>query len=264
LTTLNPKNVVGKSSFYNGDCRKILPRLDIPDSAGYLIDPDWNNYDMVKSLKLPTRFIAFCDAQYQRDVYKLFGAPLWIFTWDCITSWYVNNRPLRRVKFAFWYGNDYSEYDFNGSHFGNSGKSKTVTNPRSTYQFNPDPRGKHLSDLFRYPITKRGDVVNYEKPLDWIRMLIANCLGDCSVIVDPFAGSGVGARACIQLDIASISIELDSERYKNIVSLAQSVPKMLANNRLHPDVGDSPAQQSLFTPEAGSAEGKSPKPAPRR
>ena len=36
------------------------------------------------------------------------------------------------------------------------------------------------------------------------------------------------------------------------------------NNRLHLDVGDSPAQQALFTPEAGSAEGKSPKPAPRR
>jgi hypothetical protein len=31
-----------------------------------------------------------------------------------------------------------------------------------------------------------------------------------------------------------------------------------------PDVGDSPAQGILFTPEAGSAAGKSPKPAPRR
>lgn len=38
----------------------------------------------------------------------------------------------------------------------------------------------------------------------------------------------------------------------------------LSNNRLHLDVGDSPAQQALFTPEAGSAEGKSPTPAPRR
>lgn len=37
-----------------------------------------------------------------------------------------------------------------------------------------------------------------------------------------------------------------------------------SNNRLHLDVGDSPAQQALFTPEADTAEGKLPAPAPRR
>ena len=36
------------------------------------------------------------------------------------------------------------------------------------------------------------------------------------------------------------------------------------NNRLHLDVGDSPAQQALFTAEADTAEGKLPAPAPRR
>ena len=256
MTTLNPKNVVGNARFYNGDCRKILPKLDIPESAGYLIDPDWNNYEMVTSLKIPKRFIAFGDAQYQRDVYKLFGAPLWIFTWDCITSWYVNNRPLRRVKFAFWYGNDYSEYNFDGAHFGNAGKPRTISNPRSTYEFQPDPRGKHLSDLFRYPITKRGDTVNYEKPLDWIRMLVANCLGSCSVIVDPFAGSGVGARACIQLGIPSISVEIDKARYKNIVSLAQSVPQMLANTACSGRLDSSASQSSFIADESSSSKAR--------
>jgi hypothetical protein len=36
------------------------------------------------------------------------------------------------------------------------------------------------------------------------------------------------------------------------------------NNRSHLDVGDSPAQKALFTPEADTAEGKLPAPAPRR
>lgn len=39
---------------------------------------------------------------------------------------------------------------------------------------------------------------------------------------------------------------------------------MPSNNRLHLDVGDSPAQQALFTPEADTAEGKLPAPTPRR
>lgn len=33
---------------------------------------------------------------------------------------------------------------------------------------------------------------------------------------------------------------------------------------LAPDAGESPAQQALFTPEAGSAAGKLPTPTPRR
>ena len=37
-----------------------------------------------------------------------------------------------------------------------------------------------------------------------------------------------------------------------------------SNKRLHHDVGDSPAPQSLFTPEADTAEGKLSAPAPRR
>ena len=41
-------------------------------------------------------------------------------------------------------------------------------------------------------------------------------------------------------------------------------PATPSNNRLHSDVGESPAQQALFTPEADSAEGKLPAPAPRR
>jgi len=43
-----------------------------------------------------------------------------------------------------------------------------------------------------------------------------------------------------------------------------TVDRALSNNRLHLDVGDSPAQQALFTPEADTAEGKLPAPAPRR
>ena len=88
-------------------------------------------------------------------------------------------------------------------------------------------------------------------------------------IFDPFMGSGTTGIACMKLNRDFIGCELEPKYYsiaeKRIKSAAlQPALFTPSNNRLHPDVGDSPAQGSLFTPEAGSAAGKSPKPAPRR
>ena len=47
-------------------------------------------------------------------------------------------------------------------------------------------------------------------------------------------------------------------------AMAQQWGSLAFQHCVNSDVGDSPAQGSLFTPEAGSAAGKSPKPAPRR
>ena len=88
-------------------------------------------------------------------------------------------------------------------------------------------------------------------------------------VFDPFMGSGTTGVACLQTGRHFLGCELKAEYF----SIAESRIKSAAlqpglptpsNNRLHLDVGDSPAQQALFTPEADSAEGKLPAPAPRR
>ena len=104
-----------------------------------------------------------------------------------------------------------------------------------------------------------------QKPIKFMRHLLQKFVPAGSVVFDPFSGSGSTLAACRDLGYEAVGCEL-SEKWcgVSVERLAQQSLFTLPNNRLHSDAGDSPAQGSLFTPEAGSAAGKSPKPAPRR
>ncbi len=181
-----------------------LARVD-DGAATLFFDPEW---DAMPSMLARASTLAFCDGQRAADVIRLYGAPTWVFAWDCVSSWYTPNRPLRRMKLCLWYG-DIATYDPDGAHYGDAGEEREVFNSRGSYTFKPDPRGKHLSDVFSLPITKlHADSEHaHSKPLDWIRMLLGNCSsGD---VLDPFLGSGTTLLACEQLGRRCRAIEID-------------------------------------------------------
>lgn len=151
--------------------------------------------------------LVFTDGARMGDAIKLFGAPLWVFTWDCVSCWYTPNRPLRRTKHCLWYG-DLSKYNFDGWHYGDAGEVREVWNTRGGYTFTPDPRGKHLADLYQEPITKlhAESEHSHSKPLTWITLLVANCA--TGIVLDPFAGSGTTLIACEQLARQCRAVEL--------------------------------------------------------
>lgn len=170
-----------------------------------IFDPPWQ-----LGIKMNPRrnTLAFSDGQRFGEVMQLFGNASWMFVWDCVSSWFTPNRPLKRIKVCVWFG-DITRYNQDGSHYGDSGEQRTISNTRGSYTFIPDPRGKHLSDLFSTPITKLhsdGDH-SHGKPIDWVRMLIANCTeGD---IFDPFLGSGTTLIAAEQLGRKCYGVELN-------------------------------------------------------
>jgi len=89
------------------------------------------------------------------------------------------------------------------------------------YDFVPDPRGKHLSDVFQMGITQFGKQHKHEKPLDWIRLLVGNCLvGD---VYDPFTGSGTTFVACEQLGRRAFGVEIEP---KNVALTLQRLCEM--------------------------------------
>jgi len=191
-----------------GDCCQTL-----------LFDPPW---DAGISMVARDSTLAFCDGQRIADIVTMFGAPTWAFSWDCVSSWYTTSRPLRRMKMCLWYG-DLDRYDQDGSHYGEPGESRTVTNTRGSYEYTPDPRGKHLSDLFVAPITKLHSESehSHSKPVAWVRMLIGNCtFGD---IYDPFAGSGTSliaaeqlGRKCYGMEISPAYCDVIVKRWENL------------------------------------------------
>lgn len=181
--------------------------------SNLFFDPPWNiDYPKIECENI----LAFTDCQRASDIIGIYQSPSWIFIWDCVSSWYTPNRPLKRAKLALWYG-DISNYDFNGSHYGDAGEARTVFNTRGSYEFKPDSRGKHLSDVFNQPITQlhKDSQHSHSKPIDWVRMLIANCFPD-GIVYDPYAGSGTCLIACEQLNRPCISVEL-SPQYVDVI-----------------------------------------------
>jgi len=175
-------------------------------------DPPW---DAGIAMQKRHSTLAFCDGQRISDIVELFGAPSWAFVWDCLQSWFTPSRPLKRMKMCMWYG-DVEKYNQEGSHYGEPGVSGIKTNSRGTYHYEADPRGKHLADVFSLSISQfhYESEHSHSKPIDWIRMLIANCTqGD---IFDPFLGSGTTLIAAEQLGRRCFGMEI-SPAYCDVI-----------------------------------------------
>lgn len=170
-----------------------------------LFDPEWD--ECYTTHPKYESAIVFSDGGRISDCIRLFGAPTWLFVWDCVSSWYTPNRPLKRIKICLWYG-AIESYNFDGWHYGDSGMARDVRNSRGSYKFTPDPRRKHLSDLFSLPISKfhAESEHNHSKPIDWVTMLIANCTR--GIVYDPFGGSGTALIACENLNRDCRMIEI--------------------------------------------------------
>jgi ParB-like chromosome segregation protein Spo0J len=208
--------LLGQHRLLCGDSTKAedVARLVDGNSAECLFyDPPWD-ID-VPAASAFSSVLCFGDGGCIGKMMQLFGTPAWVFAWDCVTSWYTKSRPLRRMKMCAWFGTLQS-YNFDGAHYGEPAEQKTVTNTRGTYEYVPDSRGKHLSDVFVCPITKlhADGIHSHAKPLDWVRMLIGNC--SHSDIYDPFCGSGTTLIAAEQLGRKCYGMEI-SPQYCDVI-----------------------------------------------
>jgi len=179
--------------------------MDVSCSA-VVFDPEWDRADAFDAAPYQN-VLAFTDGQRCGDLISMFGAPAWVFVWDCVSSWYTPSRPLKRGKLCLWFG-DVSRYEFDGAHYGSAGEQREVYNTRGSYTFKPDKRGKHLSDVFSHPITKlhADSEHSHSKPVDWVRLLVGNCTAGS--VYDPYCGSGTTLIACEQLGRKCRAIEI--------------------------------------------------------
>lgn len=193
-------------------------------------DPPW---DVDLSIDVTSPCIAFTDGRRIGDVIAKLGAPTWCFAWDCGSTWYSPNRPLQRTKLALWYG-DIADYQYEGYHLPapKPRKAKTVSNSRGSYEYTPDERGVHLSDL--YTATRITDLHAdawhaHQKPTEWVTALIG-CCSSAGTVYDPCLGSGTSLIAADKLGKVCIGYEIDAMAVQRIIDHAQqsdiSVEKM--------------------------------------
>jgi len=142
--------------------------------------------------------LAFCDGRWAGDTIRLFGAPAWIFVWDCVASWPRSGRPLQRMKLCFWYGQREDYRDF--GRYGDPAK----------YPSRHETPGHVLSDLYveQLPAFHARAIHAHQKPEDWIRCLIQNTHREGDIL-DPYLGAGTSLIAAESIGLRCFGMERD-------------------------------------------------------
>lgn len=217
-------------TIYNGDCREILPLLDIRDDATIITDPPYSSGGFQESGKssgsIGTRTsetIAFDNLSTRgygllmRDVLRHCNQADEVYLF---TDWRMWIESFDAIEAAGWRVRNMLVWD------------------KAAMGMGMPWRNQHELIVYgkRRPAVivdgKRGNVLRYsrsgnknhptEKPVDLLSALIANSPeGD---VIDPFMGSGTTLRAAKDHGRKAIGVEL-SERYCEIAAkrLAQEV-----------------------------------------
>lgn len=224
--------------------------LDLYDmwnrTAGELlvVDPPWDRTDLVEAAaeaaaSYPSALV-FTDGRRMGQSVEMFGPPDWLFTWDTRNTWSVStSHPVQQTKHCLYYG---SSYDRDGELWGDPPEAKNHPTTKAT-----PLDGRRLTDLWSESIRwlhnptagraagGRGNdrhqgPAQHAKPEGWIRCLIGNTTDPDDVVVDPFAGTGTVARACLDTGRRNISIEVDADLAAGIVDrLGQRVLPLALN-----------------------------------
>ncbi|HUW45143.1 MAG TPA: site-specific DNA-methyltransferase [Dehalococcoidia bacterium] len=220
-------------TIYHGDCREILPQLDMKVDL-VVTDPPYgvtqNKQDKVVDL---SRIIIYPTVIFSQQPYttqlinryeKLFRYDL---IWDkVLTSGFLNanKMPLRRHEVILVFGDvRYKPIKVMGEKSHSKGKPKENRNENyGAYNFvdNTDELGylKHPTSILRYEKPHPSIALHRtEKPTELISWLLESYSMPDNLILDPFLGSGTTCYCAKALNRYSIGIEIE-EKYCEIAA----------------------------------------------
>lgn len=202
---------IGNQTIVRADCKTVRSS----NHTVLILDPPWNAHWDIPCPGTWRHMFIFTDPQRCKDVINRAGAPESILIWDCVSSWYVKGRPLKRAKLCFWYGSPMS-WSIRSAVFDKHQKFRSVKNSRGSY-LKQESQTTCLSDIYVQPISKMKKSNPHEKPTQWIKAMLSGVLEPGDTVYDPYAGSGSAAVACAQLGVRSVHVEIDESYYAKII-----------------------------------------------
>ena len=289
-------------TLHNGDCLQILPSIPSGSIDAIITDLpygttacEWDSiiplapmWEQVKRVLKPNG--VFVTTASQPFTTILINSNLEYFRYEWIwekhkgtNSLLVKKMPLKIHESILVFGNSGSNY-FPQMEDGVPYKIRSSKNIKKSGAYHEGEKAVGYSENYdpskRYPVSIQKFINHNEgktryhptqKPVDLYRYLIRTYTNEGETVLDICMGSGTTIEAAEIEGRNSIGIEKDTEfgYFQTAEKRAKSAVLQQrlftpSNNRLHLDVGDSPAQQALFTSEADTAEGKLPAKSPRR
>jgi len=193
-------------TIYHGDCREILPQLDVKVDLVLTDPPYGNNYKSGHEGTLPREIFGNRDTELRDWMIALLGdIPALIFgTWKI-------QRPKETRALLIW--------DTLGALGMGDLSIPWKPSHQEIYVIGRGFEGKRTSDVLSYPPVQssawRGRKHPHEKPVPLLKDLLQK--SPAGLTLDPFMGVGSTLVACIELNRKCIGIEIE-EKYCEIAA----------------------------------------------
>ena len=222
------KEVIGNATLYQGDCRDILPDLEMVDAV--VTDPpygiDFGNNGNFKATHGWSKRRECLKWDIEKPSKKIFDLILKVSRVQIIWGGnYFTDYLPPTMRWLIW---DKGQRDFSLADFEMAWTSQNKASRIFNYA-----RSKAIQDVKKHPT---------QKPI----ALMEWCLGflpESKTILDPFMGSGTTGVACMNLDRHFIGIEKDPDYFEiacKRISDAESQGNLFGRERTKPEQVEMP------------------------
>lgn len=229
-------------TIYHGDCREILPQLDVKVDL-VLTDPPYgcsNDKDDVLDLSVFDKVVVkmtdgsglfcFC-GQETIDLFMAKLRQLQLAWLNTIVWRYDNTIPRERFRFAisydpvlFYSKGKLKHFDLDSVRVPYKSKER-LRNPvyKNGKPWYPNPLGALRKDVWEVPAVTSPAYTNekvahkWQKPIELLKPMILATTSEGDLILDPFLGSGTTCYCAKKLNRYSIGIEIE-EKYCEIAA----------------------------------------------
>ncbi len=210
-------------TIYHGDCREILPSIDVTESDVIVTDPPYSSGGFQEAGKsagsIGTRGEAtialdnLSTRGYERLMREVFRCVNQADEIYLFTDWRMWIPAFDAVESAGWRVRNMLVWDKMSMGMGMPWRNQheiIVYGKRTSAQILDGKRGNVLR------VARSGNALHpTEKPVDLLALLISNTRA--RRVIDPFAGSGPALRAAKTLGLSSVGVEKE-ERYCEIAA----------------------------------------------
>ena len=192
----------------NDDCRNHLTKIDKDKKSLVIYDPPYDEWDQVLTVECATK-IAFTSPQRRHETESVLGKPrnevVWFFRDG---RWVSKNLPRITHNYIYVYGQtgdcavgEKQEIKTMKKGYVSIGKDNLGERIYTT-----KPR-KHLNSVLEFPRNMKNG--SWGKPVGLLKNLIEWINPD--IVFDLYMGTGSAGKACKELNIDYVGIEIDAE-----------------------------------------------------
>lgn len=202
------------NQIYLGESGEVLSHLEAGTFDACITDPPWLNYKDENLRKDDLTLLVF------KKVYRLLRHNAFLYMFVSTPDFFIYQQELPKFGFTvqtyplIWIKTNMFSYGLRSWEYSRDYEPILLAVKGSPAL----SEHRQMSAVFTYPVVPPAKLIHpNEKPVGLLEKILQQCTFDNSLILDPFAGSGVTLQAARNLGRSFVGVERDYKFHEGIV-----------------------------------------------